>query len=452
MKNIRTIFVLSLFAVTAPSWAQVTASMRLDSSYVRERQNGIVGFLYTHRATGFDYNGQDSIAQIRKLHSYTETLLSPPYLQRKYTDTYQYSINGKIVLQEPSYGGSNLRHTFILNNSGQPVHQLVEQWQDPIWKPTAQYFFTYNSKDLEVERLSQKWNYLVLGWGNGDRWEHNYNDQDQEIFYRQSKWDYDSLNWVITAETENFYDSFGRKIEQVNRKRTSLILHNLSRYLWIYNNQNRLDTFQDYHNLLSVWKKSRQTIYFYDNDGNEVLQNNYGAYLNEWAFSGKKVLFPNPSGLKIADSTLLYRWKSSGQIFELEEREMFTFLELPDHRFYYRYQVQDFFDLDWMEKLLEEYWYTDVPSIGVKEESEIACSACKFPNPYSAGQTIYCPGFTPYNQFQARLFGLDGRLMYRISIRGNETWSIDPEFPAGLYNLVIFKNGQPIAAQKVVML
>ncbi|MBV6438587.1 MAG: T9SS C-terminal target domain-containing protein [Haliscomenobacteraceae bacterium CHB4] len=451
------ILTLSLFGVLHGN-TQSFIALEIDSSSRYDYTSSIVGWGYFRTLDAYDYDNYGRLQQQRNTFQITEEIDGPSIISdcKRYTYTYGPNLRSWLVetCSDPDTSYNIERITQTLDPAGNVLHHLYEEWYMPEWYATAQAIFTYTPSGKMMERLFQQWDWMSSSWQNYLSELREYDPAGNEILRHFRDWNIDSTNWRLYRKISYMYDSQNQKIEEIDN---TLLPSGYppspwKRNTWHYNTQGAVDTSLTFFWGSATWNKNNMETSIYDADGNLIENRTFNWSDNTWKPQKLQTFFPGPGIYgSDPDSVLHYLWGHNEQ-FEYTGHETFFYEDLPDSTVYYRHELRELMGTEWIVTILDEKWYQHTATTPAKDVSRtMPQTLCTIPNPYAPGQIVRCNALAVGKTHYVRVFDMTGRMVFSIKIENDQDWKIDCNLPSGLYNLVIFSQNEPIAAQKVVI-
>jgi hypothetical protein len=278
------------------------------------------------------------------------------------------------------------RVIFTYNAAGDNDKLTNELWDDGDWAPDFQIFYAYNTDHLLVASIFQKWDTNIGNYVNINR------------IFRS----YFTGTELISEETAEVWDA------------------NLT---------------------TPTWQESSRLTFEYDGNGNQLsrLRESWNAaeeiYVNaeiiEEAYS--------PEGDNISSITKVWQsemWVNQGKV----DREFDEASNLEVFRFSF------WSGTDWVEASHCDFFYTLTI---VDDVTEVFQNLdCKMPNPFSNGQSVLCKNLPQNENYDLKIYNLNGKLM---TIQSFDNQVDVSGFSKGLYFFTIENKGNIVFKNKVII-
>ncbi len=312
-----------------------------------------------------------------------------------------------------------------------------------------------------VERLEQNKSELSAEWTNKKRYIYIY-DKDGNIQKGVEQfWDLDKNNWGVSFNESYVYNKDGQ-LSQVNtsfvnatvkagtkRGKKTLYSHNregsiLSKEVQHWNNQNKayVRTSLKWYNYNEDGKLIEEGFQRWDKQSRDL----YDGSKTTYKFDGRKKL-----------SYISQSWNVETNAWENVIVQEFVYNE-EDYQTEAYFSQWNFETKDLLyNKKFERFWseVKATEEVAKKETEEdeikISDSECSIPNPYTAGNSIYCSGLEMETDYYLLVHDMSGKLLHRKTFRGSDPVSVNEQLPAGIYIFKIQSPEKMVSSHKVVV-
>lgn len=309
--------------------------------------------------------------------------------------------------------------------SGNETMRLLTVWQaDSMkWLDIERMTFSYNQDDLLAEKLIEDQT-LTTPWKNRNKTVYIYDSSGKLTQELVDVWDTALMGWVAFSKEIYQYDSLGREIFLQEEK------WDANNQQWVLSNDASITWGQD--NLIT------EELYRLFSDSALHIQTRYE---------------PLYDSFKLLEESVSYTWNATDQVWN------------PASKFYY---VKDStgklirFGLDeWSvsQSVWEQVSYCDVfgefwsnNTTAIDQDDLQAPILCAFPNPYRAGTPISCSDLLAQNKYTLSLWDVQGKIIQRMSFRGDEEPVLDRRLSSGLYLLRIQDQNNHVLLNRKIMI
>lgn len=217
------------------------------------------------------YNGQDQLVLINCLT--TNTSIGDPW-KRFLLSQRMYDANGNLQLQVDTSSNPTMgdRYEFTYNSSNLEIQKLEKAWNTSLanWINYRRYTTTYTAFDKVNVYFTEGWNISNV-WQNYKREIHTYNAQNLDSIITYENWDNVNSLWEGVGRYLYTYDANGNRTVYVYEQYdVALSIYKpVNKYEYTYDGSNRMTTYiqYDWNVNTNLWVAKWKYTYAYNAQG-----------------------------------------------------------------------------------------------------------------------------------------------------------------------------------------
>lgn len=369
--------------------------------------------------------------------------------------TYSYTID--------SISNDTLKSRTTIQGPGvnRPDSIMYEIWSSGVWKPQQKTLYAYIGTQLLGRQTEMEWDGSQEDWVGKSRTNFSYDAQKRTTAKEDQIWKDDiwesqniqrySYSSGAVKPKYSLWHSAGTPVDSV--------------YTW-YDNEGLEDSSKVYQ--WSVFHgswilKSRRILGTNQaklaQNGNVFIPNTGGAVMGDWIPKESR-LFVVGEGLFTDEprEELLRIYNPVSEEWQDTWRRTIEYTPLPDGRIYGKVRISEFSEDDnWNETFTAEGWFHLAPDSlngsTPKDRTEpfTYSNKCGFYNPYIQNQTVTFPAADVVGDYDLRIFGEDGRLVFQQRYDQSGQATVSASLLPSVYIVSVRKGGVQLCAQKLIV-
>jgi hypothetical protein len=343
-----------------------------------------------------------------------------------------------------------------------PDSVLFDIWKNEAWVPVQKTNHYYQGTNQIARTFDFHWNESAAQWDTISKKEYAYDGQKRLKERKEDAWK--SGQWELAHSYRYGYRSGESKPQYLVWQAGEQLIDSTVTWYDAFGVEDSSRVFK-WMDHASAWVLDAKRILNGSEAQTALAGNTYTAAgttngaTTQWIpkerrsfISGEGVFTNEPQEETVQRLNL-----NTGEWSDTWRRNIF-YQPLQDGRIYGKITINEWGkDSTWHETFLAEGWFRLAPDslhidpVDSRTDTFTFSYTCGFYNPYVQNQTLTFPASDVTGDYDLKIFGEDGRLVFRQRYDSNGLATVSAPLLPGLYIVSVSRGGIPLCTQKLVV-
>lgn len=337
-----------------------------------------------------------------------------------------------------------------------------ELWKNEQWVPVQKTNHYYQSAQLIGRTFEYQWNETAAQWDTISRKQYTYDGQKRLKERKEDAWK--AEQWENAHQYRYGYRSGEAKPQYLVWQAGEQLIDSTVTWYNTFGAEDSSRVFQ-WQDHASEWKLVSKRILPGTEAQTALAGNTYTASGGSdgattiWLPKERRTFLTgeNTYTNEPQEETIQQLNLSTGEWYDTWRRNIF-YQPLQDGRIYGKTTINEWGkDSTWHETFFAEGWFRLAPDslhidpVDSRTDTFTFSYTCGFYNPYIQNQTLTFPASDVAGDYDLKIFGEDGRLVFRQRYDNNGLATVSAPLLPGLYIVSVSKGGVPLCTQKLIV-